>query len=133
MTIILKIGRACIEKRRGQFECRSVPMNMSNQRMHWVIRHKWMRAWKNEVLGTLKITPVKDRPDLPLEQPNITIEIQHLQFFDQDGAYNAVKPLLDGLKECGVIIDDGPQYINLKVEQKKVAHRAEEKTIIKIN
>lgn len=130
--IRIPIGQACIELKRGKFKCRAVPMNMSNQRMHWAEKSKWTKAWKEEVLSALKITVTQERPELPLDHPTIKIIFYHCKFFDKDGSYNAAKPIVDGLKECGVIEDDSPDHINLKVEQKKAATRQEEKTLILI-
>lgn len=126
----INLGRACIETWRGEFKCRSVPMNMSNQRMHWAIKNKWTRAWKDEVRAALMM--IKKPKILPLKRANIKITFYACNLMDHDGAYNAAKPLLDVLKESGVIIDDSPKFIELKVEQIKVGHRIKEKTTILI-
>lgn len=126
----LTLGRACIQVRKGQFKCRAIPMNMSNQRLHWVIKSKWTRAWKDEVQASLML--IKKPPGLPLEKANIKITLHVCHLMDHDGAYSAIKPVLDALTEQKIIIDDSPKYIELKVEQKKVAHKTEEKTEILI-
>ena len=122
----LKLGQVCIEKRKGEYECRFIPHNMSNQRMHWTKKKKWTDAWKQEVSGQVAIQ--RHNLKLPLYKAVITIVMYVVREMDYDGAYNAVKPILDGLKiDCaGVIVDDSPEYIDLVVKQQKVKHYLEQ-------
>lgn len=70
----------------------------------------------------------------PLQMPSVTIYLYATVPFDLDGAYNAVKPILDGLKKdyAGIIEDDSPKFINLEVKQIKVVHRKDEHVEINI-
>ncbi len=129
--IKIKLGQVCIKKSGGKFECRRIPHNMSNQRMHWAVKSKWTNAWKEEVNGRV----LEDRNKfgkLPLKMPRITIYLYAVVQFDYDGAYNAVKPILDGLKRgyAGVIEDDSPKFITLEVKQVKVDHKIDERVEI---
>lgn len=135
--MLLILSRACIQIRRGVFKCRSLPMSMSNQRIHWVIKSKWTRAWKDEVKSAIVIYYGKLTEKIPIihtgQKTNIEITLFTCSFKDCDNAYGSIKPILDGLTESGIIIDDSPEYINLKVDQKKVKHNVEEKVQILIN
>lgn len=108
---------------------------MSNQRMHWAIKAKWGAAWKEAVWGAW----LEQRPrmtKIPLEFAKITVFLHVVTLMDYDGAYNAVKPLLDALKVkdgIGIIIDDSPKYIDLEVKQIKTAHRVDEHVSIQID
>lgn len=124
--ITLKLGQVCIGKR--VFKCRRIPYNQSNQRMHWAVKAQWTNAWKEEVFAVW----AHNRPKgikLPFVYAQICVVLYCVTLMDYDGAYTAVKPLLDALKVkdgIGVIIDDSPKYIDLQVQQKKVAHRNDE-------
>ena len=72
---------------------------------------------------------------LPLLCPKVDILLYKVALYDYDGAYNAVKPLLDGLKihgGAGVIVDDSPKDIRLEVIQIPVKHRKDERVEIKL-
>ena len=124
MKITLK--QACIESQRGVFKCRMIPYNMSNGRVHWAVKKKWNDAWYAEVLAAV----MGSKEKRIFNKARILINLYKHQFFDTDGAYNAIKPVLDGLCNAGVIIDDSPKYIKLNVEQIKVEHRKDERVEI---
>lgn len=132
--IKLVLGQVCIGKR--VIKCRRVPHNMSNHAsMHWGEKAQWTKAWKEEV-GVQFMLKRSKLWKLPLKNAFITINIYTTRYFDKDGSFNAIKPLLDALKVnggVGVIVDDSPKYISLEVEQIKVAHRTDEHVEILIN
>jgi len=66
--------------------------------------------------------------------PPFTLEIhsRRTRLLDPDNTFASAKPLIDALVEIGLLPDDGPEDITLKVTQEKVAHRAEEGTAVKI-
>ena len=51
---------------------------------------------------------------------------------DPDNCIAGHKPLIDALRYSGLIPNDRPEDIKLESEQKKVRHRDEEKTVVKI-
>lgn len=51
---------------------------------------------------------------------------------DRDNLFGGAKPLIDCIKEAGLILDDSPKYIDLVVEQALVKNAAEERTEIEI-
>jgi hypothetical protein len=55
-----------------------------------------------------------------MERAAITITLRTCRLLDVDNAYTCAKPLLDGLKYAGVIIDDSPKHITLYVNQEQV-------------
>jgi hypothetical protein len=124
----LTLNMVCVNKT----DCRRVPHNMANKRFHWAIKSKWNNSWKEEVLWTI----YKNRKKFgkfPIINPKITIELHAVHLMDKDGSYRACKPILDGLVDAGVIIDDSNKYLNpndYHVTQKKVKHFNEEKVVI---
>jgi len=122
-------------KVKGDWQTRKYPHNFSNVQFHWSLKHRWNKEWK-EAVSTEVMLNRKKLGKLPLQGiPNIKVVFKMTQPFDLDGAYRASKPLVDALKirdGCGVIIDDSPKDINLTVETKKVAHKAEEGVYIEL-
>lgn len=51
---------------------------------------------------------------------------------DADNATGSTKDLTDGLCRCGLIPGDDPTQITLIVEQEKVDHYSEERTVVEI-
>lgn len=124
--ITLELGQVCVGRKK--FVCRRIPMNMMNRKLHWAVKKLWTDSWKHEVEAQIMLQRRK-LPKLPLPYAKITIVLKMIHLMDYDGAYTAVKPLLDALKDkggAGVIVDDSPKYIDLLVKQEKVFHRAEE-------
>ena len=122
MILHLKLGQVCINKNKREFVCRYIPLNTANRTMHWTMRSKWTNAWKAEVMAQVQLN--RKNLKIPLEKAKIKIILNTARIMDFDGAYNSVKPILDGLKKgnAGIIIDDSPKYIELEVKQIKVDH-----------
>lgn len=55
-----------------------------------------------------------------------------VKLLDPDNAAGSVKDLLDGLRHAGLISGDEWHRIKLEVEQIKVSHYSEEKTVIRV-
>lgn len=117
MKVILDINPASV-KEKGRWILREVPYNMSNKSLHHMVKYKWAKQWKNNV-GHAIMENRRKLGKLPLIMPSITIVLGHTQWFDKDGSYTAAKPLLDGLKQAGVIVDDSTKHILYSVEQSK--------------
>lgn len=58
--------------------------------------------------------------------------LRKCRLFDVDAKFTAIKDLLDGLQYAGLIRGDKEGEITLEVVQEKVAHRAQEETLIRI-
>ncbi len=109
---------------------RYVPHNMSNRRMHWRTKNEWNKAWKAEV--GYQVMEHKLKRDKK-EFADVHIVFFTIRKMDRDGAYNAAKPVLDGLVEAELIEDDSEEHIDLKVSQIKVGKVKEQKVIIHIS
>lgn len=115
-TIHLKLGKVCIGSKKPV--CRSIPLSPNRlNTMHWAIKMAWKNAWKEEVWGRwLEIR--KDHKDIkfPLEKVKITPYVFYSKLQqDMDNQIASLKPVIDGLTECGVIVDDNPHCVNLEM------------------
>lgn len=82
--------------------------------------------------------PALDSP-IPREEKGIqsprariSFTLFRVKLLDPDNASGSVKDLLDGLRHAGIIEGDEWYRIKLEVEQEKVAHYKDEKTVITI-
>ena len=62
----------------------------------------------------------------------VCVESSRCRLLDPDNLVGGVKYFIDGLRHSGLIYDDRQEDIILRVSQKKVAKRKEEKTIISL-
>jgi hypothetical protein len=130
MKIILKLHQVCIGKR--EIKCRRTPMNTANVPLHWSVKAQWKKAWQEEV-GWAVLENRDKFGKLPLNKPRICVVVSSCKEMDIDGLYTSTKPIWDGLRLAGVIVDDNPKNVYMAVEQKKVKHREEENVNIIIN
>lgn len=72
-------------------------------------------------------------PSIPLRSFSITAHRFSQRFMDHDNFASLMKPYVDGLKLCGVIIDDSWEYIKeIPKEQTKIKRKETPKLIIKV-
>ncbi|MFO8022444.1 MAG: hypothetical protein R6U65_08255 [Perlabentimonas sp.] len=142
--VTLKLDKVVLHRKTAGPMERRVPHNMSNMRMHWAQKNRWKKLWQYEVEEKVMINR-KQFGRLPLRKPTIIFTLQMCQPYDRDGAYHAVKPLLDALQVykgidkagfpipgAGVITEDSQDAIDLYVYTKKVPKRHLEGVIIDI-
>ena len=80
--------------------------NGIGRKSHWVAARN-TQTWKQNVrLAVGRFLPAK-----PLERARVEIRRCSSNQGDYDGMVQAAKPVLDGLVECGVLIDDSPRII----------------------
>jgi hypothetical protein len=76
-----------------------------------------------------KTGKAEDSPRIVLR---VGIRIYRLRLQDADNATGGCKALIDCLVAIGLLPGDSTSEIDLQVEQIKVAHRADEKTVVEI-
>ncbi len=64
--------------------------------------------------------------------PVVRFTLRRVKLLDVDAKYASVKDLLDGLAIAGIIRGDKEGEIRLEVEQVKVGHYEEERTVIEV-
>jgi len=97
------------------------------QAMHWSYRDRITKAWKRIVWELLlgQSWTCLDRA---------TVKITVYKAGVQNDVDNiCVKPILDALTYCAVILDDKPEVIGTPIiKQVRVKHLAEQKTIVEV-
>lgn len=83
---------------------RYVPHSL-NHPLHWRVRAAWTKAWKEEVWASV-LQFKKTLGRLPLDHPSVEIIMHACHKMDRDNVWSAAKPIIDGLKYAGVLLDD---------------------------
>ena len=76
--------------------------------------------------------PVEAKKDAGRDTPaRITITSRRKRQCDVDGI--SAKAIIDGLVHCGILQDDGPQFVKeIRYKQEKVSSEADEVTVVEI-
>lgn len=85
-----------------------VPMSPNErERLHWTDKRKANKKWRRDIMAALG----RDRFQI------VRIAIHRRRLLDADNATGSIKPVLDGLRDSGLIYDDSVRWIVLKTEQ----------------
>jgi hypothetical protein len=110
-SIHLKLGKVCIGKL-----LRGIPYspNYLNTK-HWAVRAKWRTVWKEEVWGVWQENKKQYKIELPFQHAILEFVVYYARLpQDSDNLTASMKPIIDGLKDCGIIIDDNPKHLFIK-------------------
>jgi hypothetical protein len=91
---------------------RMLGANQRNQ-MHWRDRHRLSKRIKRDVW----VLSNQKRPRTPLDQATVTITSYRKALLDPDNLVAGCKPYIDALVTNGVVIDDKPENVCLKIDQ----------------
>jgi Holliday junction resolvase RusA-like endonuclease len=91
---------------------------------HWSAKAREKLNWMEEIraAGGTEQAKVKMR---------VTITIHNARQYDRDNAWGACKPILDAMKQLGLIVDDRAAYCELEVKQEK-STRKDKRTVIQV-
>lgn len=98
-----------------------------NKRVHWHLRGEVAKSFRQSAYWetkTLKIPPTR----------RICIEVENYTThrMDRDNLYGAMKPIVDGIVDTGIVCDDSDEYVEELCKSIKVTHKIDEKLLIKI-
>jgi hypothetical protein len=104
-----------------------VPENWSNTRYGKAVYQKrHSDPWRRLVYSLADQARVQARlPRQTAKHPRRRVEIMIFRcapMFDPDGSYNAMKPVVDALKQV-LIYDDSPTYLDLDIDQTRIKER----------
>jgi hypothetical protein len=92
----------------------SSPNEWTNKKNGRMIYQSIKRQWQKALRGTIfHLGAAKGRRRVEI----VRYAANPAHLMDKDNAYAGCKPLLDCLTAAGIIIDDGPEYIELSVRQ----------------
>jgi hypothetical protein len=79
-----------------------------NQRLHWAVKSRTSRAWRNAAAAAAIDAGVHD-----LAPMRVTVEIPVMgnRRRDPHNWFPTVKPIIDGLVDAGVWPDDTPEWV----------------------
>lgn len=93
-------------------------------RLHWAAKAKIQKTLAAEVALIVREMESHD-DEIPVgflgqrEKRVVVIMLRRKKLMDEDAKYGAVKPLLDAIKKAGLIYDDSPEWLTLRVNQEK--------------
>lgn len=119
--VSINLNKVCVGVRSPV--CRYMPFTVNRLNpMHWATRSRWTTAWKEEVAWAIYYNK-KLLPKFPVDKLKFKIVYRTVFLMDQDNLYGSAKPLIDGIKESGLILDDSPDHVTYEVIQIKVGNK----------
>jgi hypothetical protein len=134
-----KVGIEPVARFAGEEPSRTVKITIgvpSPSANEWTYKH-W-RAYsriKKRWLDHLSIAWLPQRLHLsePLPRVILAVERASIRLLDEDNLVAGLKPIIDGLRALGIIVDDTPDRFTLgMMVQHKVPHKVEQRTILRI-
>jgi hypothetical protein len=95
-------------------------------RSHWAIKRDLRLKYAWELLAALSETPWELRPkdETPRQQARVTVFWGKGQrMFDDDNLAAGLKPLIDGMRDIGLIRNDSPRWFRLEARQDRDPER----------
>jgi len=80
---------------------------------HWRIYYDYKKKWIDAIGFTLQHI---EEPEQVRRKIRITSHRKRL--LDSDNLIGGCKPIVDAIKKRGYIVDDSPQWVNIRYEQK---------------
>ena len=100
------------------------PANLANRRMHYMERARIVAQERSlaRLIGASEM--VRQRVPKAQEKRKLVLTLMLAgRLLDVDNAYSASKPYCDGTQDCGLLKDDGPEWCEMVVQQRKVRYR----------
>jgi len=97
--------------------CKKIQSNNVTLRQHWAVRLRDKKEWCLLVRSQMKLRKIKKAK---AKKYTLMIISYRKRLLDKDNLYGgSCKSLIDACVEEGLIFDDSPTYVSLKVEQYK--------------
>ena len=91
--------------------------SLANQRWHHLTKAKYVKRWREDVW---KMCFVMEVPKAQGKARHVIATRYGVKMLDADNLASAFKPVLDGLKDAGVIVDDAERWITVEYRQSPV-------------
>lgn len=99
---------------------RYIPHSL-NHGLHFATRGRWTKEWK-DLVWAMVLANKKSFGPLPLNHPTVKILMHSCQKIDRDNAWSASKPIIDGLRFSGVLVNDREEDFECDVKVVKADH-----------
>ena len=86
-----------------------------NSRLHWAQRSKLNKLWRARAYCAIG----KDKPRYPLDKVRCIITKYSTRACDWDNMVTQFKPVIDGLVDAGVVIDDSVEHFSAEYKFEK--------------
>lgn len=108
----------------------SPSLNRTLRLGHWSKHHRYRKHWSMLVLVAKSDAGVYGTPNFP--RALVTVERHGGRTMDVDNLFGSAKAVVDGLRDCGIIADDSPDHITLRVEQHPGGKGCAKRTVVRI-
>ncbi len=96
--------------------CKQIPSGNTIIRNHWAVNRRNKQEWCLLVRNQMKLRKISKAK---AKKYILMIISYRKRLLDKDNLYTGVKSLLDACVMEGLVFDDSPEYVDLKVEQYK--------------
>lgn len=98
----------------------SIPPSLNQYlRMHWAVKRKLRVKYHWELLSCLSVMSWEQKPKQKTPKASVKISVFRPRRLDQDNLTGGLKPLIDAMRDVGLIRDDSPRWLDLIVRQEK--------------
>ena len=102
--------------------------SLANQRWHHLTKAKYVKRWREDVSLMCLVIEV---PKANGKARHVIATRYGVKMLDADNLASAFKPVLDGLKDAGVIVDDAPGWLTVEYRQVGVK-RGQERIVLEV-
>ncbi len=95
---------------------------------HWRVQYMDKQAWFSHLL----VASRKAKATKATGKRSVTVRRYGRRSLDVDNGYGGLKPILDGMRKLGLILDDDAKSLELRFENCALEKGAEPHTIIEI-
>ena len=91
------------------------------ERMHWAVKRRMRRGFAWELRAALADIDLTPAPLIESPRPGkrrVSITIYRPRRLDPDNCAGGLKPLLDAMRDVGLIRNDSPRWLELVVDQR---------------
>lgn len=94
---------------RLEFTLSTIPLTFNQ-----LISKGWRARFGNfsKIKKEIHLLTLKTKPKKPLNKARVKLVRYSPGTLDRDNSFATFKPILDGLVECGVLVDDGFEMVN---------------------
>jgi hypothetical protein len=77
------------------------------------------RKLRDEWQSTIRFLLPAGSREVVLGKMNVAIHVEHGRLYDEDNLHSGLKPVIDCLRLLGLIFQDSPKYLDLRVSQER--------------